>query len=102
MKSVKRIEIILEALHEAQVIESLDRAGIRAYTLYHHLTGSGERGQRQSNAFGDKFENLAFVIACDAEKLDALVTVIRPILKMFGGICLISDAVWLRHNEEDS
>jgi hypothetical protein len=52
---------------------------------------------RDDQVFGDKFENVAFVLACPEESITKLIESIRPVLKKFGGICLVSDAQWVIH-----
>lgn len=98
MQNIKRVEIVVEAIEESNVIHILNDIGIEGYTIYRHVGGAGSRGARDSQAFGDKFENIAFVIACQASEIAALTEAIRPVLAKFGGICLVSDAMWLKHN----
>lgn len=99
MKPVKRVELVLEAVEEKRIEQILEEIGISGYTVYHHVGGKGERGERANLAFGDKFENVAFVIACDVNLLSPLAEAVRPILKQYGGVCLVSDAQWLIHND---
>lgn len=98
MKAIKRVEIVIETVKEDDVIQLLSDIGIEGYTLYHHVGGSGESGVRESTVFGDKFENVAFVIACNESNALKLTDAIRPLLKQYGGMCLVSDANWVVHN----
>lgn len=97
MIGVKRIELVVEAIEKEQVIASLNRINIRSFTIYHHVGGSGERGVRDEGVFGEKFENVTFVIACAENQLTSVIETLRPILKRYGGMCLISDAKWVKH-----
>ncbi len=97
MKKVKRVEIVVEALEKETVVQLLKANKLEHYTLYKHVAGHGERGMRDDQVFGDKFENVAFVLACPEESIVELIESIRPILKKFGGICLVSDAHWVIH-----
>jgi nitrogen regulatory protein PII len=99
MKNVKRVEIVIEAIEQNNLIKVLNQVGVEGYTIYHHVGGQGERGERAGSAFGEKFENVAFVIACNENTLDKLIAAVRPILKNYGGICLVSDAQWVLHND---
>ena len=36
-------------------------------------------------------------IACDAFQTSQVIEAMRPILKRYGGICLVSDAMWVIH-----
>jgi nitrogen regulatory protein PII len=94
---VKRIELVVEAIEKEEVIASLKRINIRSFTIYHHVGGSGERGVRDEGVFGEKFENVTFVIACSENQVKAVIEILRPVLKRFGGMCLVSDAKWVKH-----
>jgi hypothetical protein len=37
------------------------------------------------------------LIACPEEQVDAIVETVRPLLARRGGMCLVSDAGWVRH-----
>jgi hypothetical protein len=41
--------------------------------------------------------NSLLLTTCAPERVAELVEVIRPALKRRGGICLVSDALWVRH-----
>lgn len=97
MIGVKRIELVVEAIEKEQVIASLNRINIRSFTIYHHVGGSGERGVRDEGVFGEKFENVTFVVACAESQLTSVIETLRPILKRYGGMCLVSDAKWVKH-----
>lgn len=97
MISVKRIELVIEAHEKDAVIELLSSINVRSYTIYKHVGGMGERGLRDESAFGDKLENITFVIACAETQLMAVIEILRPVLKRYGGMCLVSDAKWVKH-----
>jgi nitrogen regulatory protein PII len=97
MFSVKRIEFVIEAIEKEKVIKTLKSINVNSYTIYHHVGVNGERGVRDKLAFGEKFENVTFVIACPEKTLISIIASLRPILKKYGGMCLISDAQWVIH-----
>jgi nitrogen regulatory protein PII len=97
MFNVKRIELVIEAVEKPRVISTLKSINIHHYTIYKHVGGYGERGPRDDLAFGEKFENVTFVIACPENQLNLIIEALRPILKSFGGMCLVSDALWVIH-----
>ena len=43
------------------------------------------------------FENLMVVTTIPTDRLQAVVETIRPVLRQFGGACLVSDAMWVIH-----
>ncbi|MDO9050112.1 MAG: transcriptional regulator [Methylotenera sp.] len=97
MIKVKRIELIIEAIEQPRVISTLKKINVSDYTIYKHVGGYGDRGERNDSAFGEKFENIAFIIACPKDQLNIIIESLRPILKSYGGMCLVSDAQWIVH-----
>lgn len=97
MINVKRIELVIETVEKTRVISILKEINVFNYTIYKHVAGHGERGERNDSVFGEKFENITFIIACPVEQLSMIVESLRPILKSYGGMCLVSDAQWIVH-----
>jgi nitrogen regulatory protein PII len=95
MKPVKRIEIVIEEIELENLIEELDRIGVVGYTIVPRAGGRGERGVRYESVQG--LGNVLMTIACDAAQAARVIEVIRPILKRYGGVCLVSDAMWVIH-----
>ena len=50
MFSIKRIELVIEAVEKSNVINTLNKINITSYTIYKHVGGSGERGSRDEIA----------------------------------------------------
>lgn len=96
MKPVKRIEIVIEEIELENVISELDHIGVVGYTIVPRAGGRGERGVRSESVQG--LGNVLMTIACDEPQAARVIGVIRPILKRYGGICLVSDAMWVIHD----
>jgi nitrogen regulatory protein PII len=96
MKPVKRIEIVIEEIELENVVEELDRIGVVGYTIVPRAGGRGERGVRYESLQG--LGNVLMTIACDEQQAARVIEVIRPILKRYGGVCLVSDALWVIHD----
>lgn len=95
MKPVKRIEIILPEGEADQVLEALEAVPISGYTVIPSVSGRGDRG---ATVLGlGHLDNSYVIIACEPEQQQAVVETIRPFLKRYGGICLVSDAQWVLH-----
>jgi len=97
MKPVKRVELVVDALEVPSLLEALADIDINAYTVIRQAHGAGERGTRGGDVFSGVFDNSYVVIACNEEESIEIVETVRPILKRLGGICLVSDAMWVLH-----
>jgi len=97
MKPCKRIEIVIEQTLARRLAERLDQLGAPGYTVIHGVSGRGYRGLRQADEVTGTFTDSLFLIACPDELVSTLVDGVRPLLTRAGGICLVTDAQWLRH-----
>lgn len=97
MKAVKRVEIVVEAAEVNHFLDILKQVGVSAYSIIRHVGGRGERGERRPDEYVYEVENVYFIVACEAAQADALVAAVRPMLVKSGGMCLVSDAVWVIH-----
>jgi nitrogen regulatory protein PII len=98
MKTCKRIEIVIEKSMVPKLTASIKQLGLVGYTLIPDVRGSGDRGMRRADELSGESSNCLVLIACDDQAIvDALLEAVRPLLVRSGGICLVSDAQWLRH-----
>ena len=98
MKPCKRIEIVVEAPLALKLADLLRELGAPGFTLIPDVRGAGDRGQRRADELSGDSSNSLILIACDdQETVDAILGAVRPLLSRSGGICLVSDALWLRH-----
>jgi nitrogen regulatory protein PII len=89
MEPVKKLEI-------PQVLKILDKVGVSGYTRIEDVAGKGDRG-RVINDLDHTLTNGYVISVCTVEQEDELVEAIRPILKKFGGVCIVSDGKWIVH-----
>jgi nitrogen regulatory protein PII len=98
MKPCKRIEIVIEQPLARRLAERLDELGAPGYTLIPNASGRGDRGLRRGDEVTDTFTNCVFVVACDDDAVVARITEgVRSLIARSGGVCLVSDALWVRH-----
>lgn len=98
MKACKRLEIVIEKPLAKKVAAALIEAGAPGFTQIDQASGMGDRGRRHADDPTGSSTNCVFIIACETEhEVEKLVESIRPILTRTGGICLVSDAFWVRH-----
>ena len=97
MKPVKRIEIVIDSADLGELLDKLHTAGVSGYSVIRNVTGSGDRGERSGDLLNDAMNNCYVLVACEPDQVELVVDVIRPSLKRYGGICLVSDAQWIKH-----
>ncbi|MCB1701517.1 MAG: transcriptional regulator [Pseudomonadales bacterium] len=98
MKPCKRIEIVIEAPLAHRLTERLRQLGAPGFTLVPDVRGAGDRGERRADELSGDSSNCLILIACDDQAtVDSILEAVRPLLSRSGGICLVSDAQWLRH-----
>jgi len=97
MQAAKKIEIICDTVEVKNVVEILEGIGVTGYTIIRDVVGKGGRGMRRGDDLTDVFKNSMILTVCDDQQIPDVVEAIRPILKKFGGICLISDTHFVIH-----
>lgn len=97
MQAAKKVEIICDTVEVKDVVKLLEGVGVTGYTIVRDVVGKGGRGSRRGDDLTDVFKNSMILTVCTPEQIPALVDAIRPILKRFGGICLISDTHYVIH-----
>ena len=97
MKPCKRLEIVIEEPLMERMAEKLRELGAPGYTVLRRVSGMGDRGLRRADEPTGTATNCVFIVAVPPEAATELVEGIRPMLSKYGGVCLVSDASWLRH-----
>lgn len=97
MQAVKRIEIITGPIEFRSVVDALEAAGVTGYAVVRNVLGKGDQKVNSWDSLSSEVENLLIVATVKEEKLMSLVESVRPVLRQFGGACLVSDAMWVIH-----
>jgi nitrogen regulatory protein PII len=97
MKPVKKVELVVDSQEVSHLLDQLSEIDIKAYTVIREAHGKGDRGTRGGDFFLGAFDNSYVMIACSEEQAKQIVETARPLLKRIGGICLVSDAMWVLH-----
>lgn len=92
MEAAKRIEIIANEIELSKLLASLDRVGVSGYSVMRNVAGKGARGRIQNDLESTSLSNVYILVICAAEQTDPVVAAIQPILKKWGGMCVISEA----------
>jgi nitrogen regulatory protein PII len=93
MKPVSKVEIIIDSVEVENVAKLLDEIGVTGYSIINDVVGKGSRGVRSGYELTDLFKNSYIMVVCDEKEMHRIVEAIRPIVKKFGGICIVSDVV---------
>lgn len=96
MHTVKRIEIVIDKPHLPHVRRALDDVGVPGLTVLEAIAGYGDRGDRDVSELTDSLSNLYLLTTCAPDQIDQLAQSLEPILRRYGGLCLISDAQMIR------
>jgi nitrogen regulatory protein PII len=98
MQAIKKVEIIIEYMELARLLEVLKKEALAVgYTVIKEAFGVGGRGEMAGDGLSGEFTNSYLLIACSEDEANRIVEIVRPILKRFGGVCLVSDAMWVKH-----
>jgi nitrogen regulatory protein PII len=97
VEQVKKIEIITNTLEIEKVLRILDKVGVSGYTVIEDVTGKGDRGRVIDDLETEALTNGYVMSICTEDQEHKVVEAIKPILKKYGGVCIVSDAKWIVH-----
>lgn len=97
MQAIKRLEIITGPIEFRNLVAELEANGITGYAVVRNVLGKGDKKVHSWDSLSSETENLMVITTIPAERLHQVVEAIRPVLKQFGGACLVSDAMWVIH-----
>lgn len=99
MKPVMKVEIITDALEVENIVKLLDEVGVSGYSIINDVVGKGHRGVRSGYELTDLFKNSYIMVVCNEVEMHKIVEAVRPIIKKFGGICIVSDVIMRIHRK---
>ena len=97
MEAVKRIEIVVPEFLVDDVVATLARHALDAFTVVRGVAGRGGRGEQDGRSGESTFSNALLIVSAAPERAGAFLEELRALLKRYGGVCLVSDAMSLRH-----
>lgn len=98
MRDIKRVEIVIDKLHEHKVRDLLRDVGVAGWTVLEPVSGHGDRGDRDGGELSDAMVGRYLLTTCEESKIDQLAQRLEPLLRKYGGLCLISDAKLIRND----
>ncbi|HRQ76285.1 MAG TPA: hypothetical protein PK098_10240 [Phycisphaerales bacterium] len=97
LRSMKRVELVIDTLHLTKATDQLRDAGVTGYTAIPNVAGFGDRGDQRADDVSGVSSNAYLLLAVPDEELDRILSTVKPLLQVYGGICLVSDCQWLDH-----
>lgn len=97
MKPMKKVEIVVDSVYLSRALEILEKNRVSGYTIIRDVLGKGERGLMAGDELADVFKNSYVFTVCEEEIALRVVEELKPLLKKAGGVCVLSDVVWVPH-----
>ena len=97
MQNVKKVEIIVDTFHIDDVLSILEQVKVSGYTVIKNTSGKGDYGIAYSSLDFEFTNSYIMTVCTDETQLNRLVELITPLLKKFGGICLVTESQWVVH-----
>ena len=92
LNPLKKLEIILEGEHQEFATDLLDRAGVKGYTIIHHVSGRGSHGFHEGHLMFNEDDVLIMIIAAVPEELvEPILEAFVPFYNKHSGVVFISD-----------
>lgn len=95
MKSMKKVELIIEAVYLNRLLDLLKKHDINGYTVIRDIEGCGSHGLKTADDVSDLGSNIYLFTICDNEHVEHMTNEIRDFLSLYGGKCILSDVMLL-------
>lgn len=97
MVPMKKLEVVIDSVFLNKALDILERSGVSGYTVIKDALGKGERGIMAGDELTDVFKNTYIFTVCPEDVAQKAAESLRPLLGKAGGICIISDVLWVTH-----
>jgi len=92
----KKIEMVVEAARAPRLLEMIEAAGAKGYTVIPEVSGKGNRGLRNEAHISDVFRNVMIITITTEEIAERIVEESQRMLENFAGIVYVSDVSVVR------
>lgn len=93
MKSMKKVELVIEAVYINRLLELFKKHEISGYTIIKDIEGRGGHGLKTADDVSDVFSNIYVFTVCEEEMFLSMKEEIRAFVIKYGGKCIITDAM---------
>lgn len=94
--TLKRVEVLTDAPLIRWLVEAAEASGVTGYTVLPTLGGKGHGGTWREDQLTGAATKVMFVSIATAEKANALVDALAPLLDQYGILLTISDVEVVR------
>jgi nitrogen regulatory protein PII len=99
---MKEIKIIIDGEHIHFVTDVLDRIKASGYTVFNNLSGKGHHGYHEGHLMFNDTNSLQMILTVvPEEKLDPILSGIKPLLEHHSGVLFVLDVGVLRPDHSD-
>lgn len=95
MKSMKKVEIVFEAVYLNRLLNLLHKHKIIKYSLIRDLEGRGAHGLKMNDDVSCVGSNDYIFTLCEEGEFLALKEELRSFIRRYGGKCFVSDVMML-------
>jgi nitrogen regulatory protein PII len=89
---LKKLEIIIEGVHQSFATDLLDRAGVTGYTIVNNVSGKGQHGFHEGHLMFNEEAVLIMIIAAVPEELvEPILEGFAPFFNQHSGVVFVSD-----------
>jgi len=92
----KKIEIVVEQIFADALIEVIEAAGAKGYTVLRRVSGKGNRGIRNGSQVSEVFSNVMIMVVVEEDIARRVIADSHEFLEDVAGIILVSDVEVLR------
>ncbi|GJL62542.1 MAG: hypothetical protein NPIRA04_11960 [Nitrospirales bacterium] len=99
---MKEIKVIIDGEHLSFVTDVLDRIKASGYTIFSNLSGKGHSGFHEGHLMFNDTSSLQMVLTVvPEEKVDLILSGLKPFLERHSGSVFVNDAFVLRKDHFD-
>ena len=91
-----RLDITIEEFQAPELIEVINRAGAKGYSMLRNVSGKGDRGIRGQDSLMGVFGSVIVIVIADAEVAEKIMTEAYAMLEDIAGIIVVSEVMVLR------
>ncbi|MEM1032115.1 MAG: hypothetical protein AAGN82_17325 [Myxococcota bacterium] len=94
--SRKKLELIVDRAHLRRFIETLERSGVRGYTVLESTSGKGTRGAWLPDRLTDATDRVVVVAVAHPDAADHVLEDLGALFEELPGVAFVSDVQVLR------